>query len=406
MPAGLLLGASGAASGLEELLARRFRDAQLAEQMRHTGVQEDFQQQQLRETGQMRRAAQRETERMHREAEADRQAAADDRRLNIRLASLQPGSVMGQEERDYLVNAGLSPSSFEDYSDPAARHPLGPHAPGGSAGVYGPPDSAFEGPDEKPAPGPAMFRFQGKTADRLSQERIASSEETAALNRQNALSMAQLAAATRLQAASMQGGQGKVMNFTTPDGRNVQALVSGDGRVIFAGDSQLPAGMKGKQSDLQSAIDQIRQVRAMGDQSGWKGVGTLNSPVGGFMKRNFGYGDDTADQLRASIDSLKADIAHEKYGAAFTATERGMLQSFAAGSNMDPSAIKNRLDVMERVLNTRLQEMASGRSPSPINLSQGGIAGQIQPPRGADAMMRSTPGGGATSRYKVTVHAQ
>lgn len=395
MPAGLLYGAAGAAEGLETLLARRLREAQFAEQQRAAQETEGFRTRQLDETTRLREAQQAETERMHRETEAARKAAEDRQRLTIRLGSLEPGATMDQAERDYLVQQGMSPSSFgEVYTDPATRHPLGPHAPGGTGGVYGPPDFAFQGPDVKPEPGPAMFRYAGRTADRLRQEQIAAQEEIAALNRQNQLTMAQLAAATRLQAAGMQGGQVKVMKIRTPDGRDMDVLVDGSGRIVFGGDSQLPGGMKKEAGNLQGLLQQIAQVRGMGEQSGWKGTGVVAAPYESFMKRTFGLGSDTADQLRASIDSLKADIAHEKYGSAFTATERGMLQSFAAGSNMDPSAIKNRLATMERIINTRLGEMQAGRAPTPINFTQGGIVqdGQI-PAMPQPGLFRSTAPG-------------
>lgn len=239
---------------------------------------------------------------------------------------------------------------------------------------------------------------EGRQLQKMSMDQLRHNQEildqNADANRANQLEIAKI----RAQQAGAGGGAIRTMNVKGPDGRDMTMLVNSRGEVVYAAPSQLPAGMKGQEASTQSLVDQIDQIGQMGEANGWGGVGMVTAPFQGTMKKITGRGNDQNDQLRIALDSVKADVAHEKYGSAFTATERAMLSNFAPGSNMSAPAIKNRLLIMRRVIANRNAELAAGQHPSPLQLmdpsaSHGGTA---QGPAGTgNSPGAATPPGGA-----------
>lgn len=420
--ANLMMGA-GAGEGLEALISRQLLAQRQAETERAARVDEGQRGRQLDELVKSREATATENQRYHDELAAGRQATVDEsaraakeregvQRLNIRLASLRPGADVAPDERDYLIGQGLSPSSFDLGDQTTDLHPLGPHDKGmpAPAGVPRGMQNIGTSPAPTGALSPPHYRYQGKVADQQNAERINEGEERAHLHELNALTMAQLRAATDRDTAAIRaaapkgGGGGKVMTFRGPNGENLSAMVDGTGQILFQAPSQLPAGMKGKEADSTTLISQIDAISNLGDRTGWGGTGVVTAPFQGMRKRVTGGGSNTADGLRIALDSVKADIAHEKYGAAFTNTERAMLSSFAPGSNMNGQAIKNRLAIMRAVISKRLQELSQGlalEAASPIDLSG---RGRTQPPTTTPAPPPSAApaaGGGNGGGFKI-----
>lgn len=363
--AGLLAGA-GAAQGFEQLLARRLEAEKFQEIQRQARAHEELQNRTLQETAKNREEQTAMRYWMQDQAHQDRQAVLEEKNRaategekmkRISLALGQPiGSQVGVSEAQGQMKAGV-PSSMYEY------HP----GTFGSEGLV--PAGVGKPPVMNTTPGqPEGYTFQGGEANRLKREHEAGINSRDEENRLLKVSLEQMR-----EASASAKGPIRPMQITAPDGSNMTVLVNGQGQVVYAAPSQLPAGMKSSQASANSLVDQLDSITQQGEKIGWQGVGALTGPVQGFRKRVTGGGSDPADMLRTAIDSAKADVAHEKYGSAFTATERQMLSQFAPSSNMSAPAIKNRIATMKRVIGQRLQEISAGTKPSALAL--GSVAG-------------------------------
>lgn len=337
--------AQGAGQGLETLLARRLLDRrqqldeqQFAETQRRATAEEDFRNRQLEEQSKLRLAQQEETNRQHAEAESIK-------RVNI--AMMRPiGSDVTPEEMQTETKAGV-PSGMYDWT---------------------PGNLGMSSPEGEIGPTPTRIRWQGKEADKQKQaaqdqkdrynDELIHQRE---LDRQARIGIAQL--------QSMKPGPMRLSSINV-DGKDIQVAVISDGQggvtTIPVGATQLPAGMKKENADLGNMVDQLDTLIGAGDKMKWPGIGFMTSPVQTGIKVITGKGSDEADQLRIMLDSIQAEVAHEKYGSALTPGEKQMLRKFAPSSNMHPNAVRNRLQVMRNILSNRSAQLKAGIPTTPI----------------------------------------
>lgn len=378
--------AQGAGQGLESLLARRLLDRrqqldeqQFAETQRRAQSQEEFQRQQLEENSKIRLMHEQELIDQHNEAE---------RMKRVNIAMLRPiGSTVTPEEMTSEKEAGV-PSGMYDWTPGN----LGMSTPEGEIG-----------------PTPTRIRWQGKEADQQREDQ----QKALDAYRQAQIDQRKSEELTRIKIAEIQAmkpGAIKIASINV-DGRDIAVAVHSDGSVVPIGNSQLPAGMKEKNADAQSLVDQIDTVLASGDKMKWPGIGFATAPIQSGLKRLTGYGKDEEDQMRIALNSIRAEVAHEKYGSAFTATERSMLNEFAPSANMHPNAVKNRLQVMRNMIANRVAQRKAGQPLTPITpdmlretpafMNQAGVG-----PGAPSGMNFPLPQGGNTfnvGQYKVTV---
>lgn len=177
------------------------------------------------------------------------------------------------------------------------------------------------------------------------------------------------------------GEHGGVVRVTTRrspvDGRDETVAVFRDGSIQVVGDTQLPAGMKKASVVADELLSQIQNIEALGKLAEWQGVGMVTAPLANLQRRVTGGGDQTQSLLRKALATLKAEIAHEKYGSAFTAQERAMLSEFAPAANSSAADIQDALLTMKRAMTVRKQELAArpGLTPdqaAPLSVGPGG----------------------------------
>lgn len=355
-----LQGARRSLEGLETILAQRLADQKFALEQRRLDTETDYRNRQLEEQSRLRE--------LETQARIDAQRAlqedkAEGRRLQkVNIALMRPmGSVVSADERAQEIEAGV-PSGYYDEEE-----------------IQG--QQADSGSDNATPISIKQIRFRGKEADRFRREADEARDADRDADREQRLQIAQLIAANQRDGSS----QVRVMNITQ-DGVDKQVLVDGNGRILFGGNSQLPGALKTKRAEYGALIDQIDLIGSFGQQTGWAGTGAIKAPAMGLLKKTTGLGSNAGDQLRIFLDSLRADIAHEKYGAAFTATERSMLSNFAPSSNMDDSAIRNRLWVMRQVIDTRLNQLDKGAT-----IGTGGTPGTATPVRDLLQQLSAAP---------------
>jgi len=369
----LLQGAAGASKGLEDLLLRRFREAQLVEQMRATKETEQFRGQQLTETSRLRESQQAETARAAREREQDRRENTGRQRLALRLQSLQPGNVMQPTERDYLVGEGVSPSSFDE--------------------------------------GPEGVRYQGRTADLLARERTAAQgtqatdrnqtqRDIADLNNRTRLAVAEINAAAR--AASGGGGwaeptvnmQDKESGSVVPVPRSIAADPVQAAQFIQryrdAGlQGAATAGTRDRANAYKTTLGLVDEILGHGDKIGWEGLGGFGGGgVKRFLKTNAGIGSDDAETLRNMIDQLKAQASFQEGGKQFTGTEKAMLENFLSSVSADPGTARLRLQNFKRSAERSYKNLGfqnpggSGGTGTPGTPGTGGTGKRYNPATG------------------------
>lgn len=339
---------AGAGKGLETLLAQRLLDRrqQLDEQkftesQRQATADEGFKTRQLDENSKIRLMHEQELIDAHNESEQLK-------RVNI--AMTRPiGSDVTPEEMNREKTAGV-PSGMYDWTPGN----MGMSTPEGEVGAT-----------------PTRIRWQGKEADRIkdltqmqkdqyNQDLLQEREK----DRINRMEIAKLMAATRENTAGSNAV--RMAKFKGPDGKDYEGLIDGSGKMLWSAASQLPAGMKDKEANYSQMLDQIDALIKTGDESQWKGIGLGIGPVKSAVMKTIGKGSDSEDILRIGVNSVKADIAHEKYGSAFTQTEKNMLKEFAPSSNMHHRAARNRLVVMRSIISNRLSELSRGVPATPL----------------------------------------
>lgn len=343
-------GAAGAAEGFETLMTRRLLEQRQAEAERATRAQEMQAQAQLDEQKRYREAAQAESERSHTENERNRRISLA---LLQRKDSFTPATAMDPMLKDYPELSG-----FFGYEPESSE------------------ESQTMGPDGKLLVNtkvrPAGYKFLGTETGRISEENAKTASEDRALQRQNQITLAELASQRSLRNVSEK----------LPDGTYRNGVINANGELIWSGTQPEPGGVRTKLGDLGSITRQIDDLMRQGQEIGWQGVGVIAGPLHSGIKYATGHGSDLQDDFRIGLDSLSADIAHEKYGSAFTTGEQAKLRSFAPSSRMSGPAVRNRLNVMRRVVQIRQQE-----------LQNGGTLDSVTP---VDILLRTVGGGGGT----------
>ncbi len=174
------------------------------------------------------------------------------------------------------------------------------------------------------------------------------------------------------EAEAMKSGPTRVVKSLDEGGQNVEQVVDSHGNVVYQTTSQLPGSLKKEQGDIQGLIQMLQGIRERGEKSGWSGVGPVASPVYGGLKRYLGVGNDEEDQLRSALDSVKAEVAHAKYGAALTPNEIQMLMQFAPSSNLAGAKNRNNIDTMINQLMTKVGQLGPGGPVTPASKAPAG----------------------------------
>lgn len=380
-------GAAGATQGLLEHLAFQLKLRAQSEAERANRAQEARLSETSAQNAAYRQDALSAQEAERSRVEADRQERQKLQRVNLSLA--RPiGSSMTPEELQYDTKELGIPSSYFDQSP----EQVGGMAEGG--GTEGP-------PQEIP-----RIRFRGKEADlmkRQADQSAMDSRTAAEAGRNERADATNLTRTLIAQMGANKGGGdhgGVVRTVKTRVGdQDMEVALFKDGTQQVIGESQLSAGQKGKQTDARVLLTQLDDIDTLGEETKWNGIGPLlqlnpmkSAAAQNLRKQLTGGGSDRDDALRIGISSIKADIAHEKYGSAFTETERKMLSNFAPDTNMAPAAARNRLKQMRRVIEYRLAELASGKSienASPLSFDTKGSGGVRDPIPGIQPATRA-----------------
>jgi hypothetical protein len=376
-------GAAGSGDAIAELIKQRLLQQQADEVGRHNLVNEDLGRRTLASRDADRNADNEELKRQHDLIDRNQREQRTITRLNLRpVDDATPGgtrSMVTPAEKTAETELGAPESLYGGWQ---------PEFTGGQefekGGQTGP------SPEGMPYLGTQTQRDAGRKIDNTAAS-TAERERQSQNTDMTKLLIAQLTNATREQTARISAnkpGGIKVMSIRGPNGENITAAVNANGEVVYAGPSQLPGGMKQGEANANTLVDQIDAISKQGEDNGWKGVGMMTAPAQGFWKKATGKGSDTNDMLRTGLDSLAAEIAHEKYGSAFTATERAQMSKFAPTSAMSAPAIKNRLAILKRQVGQRLAELAGGKplsAATPLQLAQGAPGGTDGAPAAAGA---------------------
>lgn len=187
----------------------------------------------------------------------------------------------------------------------------------------------------------------------------------------------------RLTEIKAQGDQqARVAGIRTTTASEPLVLVTGaDGRPVYTRRSEAegmtPPPPSTGAANRQKAIDevkilkqQLQDILAYGEQTGWKGVGGMwQGSASRVAKQNLGIGSDEGEMLRNKIGTLRTDIGHEKFGSAFTGSEKAMLNTFAPDIDRDPSAIKTNINNLLQEANRKEAQLTGAPQAQP---AQGG----------------------------------
>lgn len=158
-----------------------------------------------------------------------------------------------------------------------------------------------------------------------------------------------------------------------------------------AGSPSMSVGQAKVVADIGTLSKTIDDVVQLGDKLNWKGVGVIAGPLGDAGMSWFGVGNPEEAMLRSLMNNLKAEVAHEKYGSAFTAQERAMMQKFVADAGRHPNQAKVHLATLKRLMDHKLEsiqeaaQMRTGRpvtapTPAPAGRAGGAGPGGAPPP--------------------------
>lgn len=344
--------AVGAQGGLNDYLAQQLLMQKQAEVERAAREQEAFNQHQLATNDAYRRDALAA-------AQSDREERAKDREEGRKLQRVQlslgrpMGAEITPEEYAYDTKELGIPGSYYDQQKTGGE-------------VL---ESGLTAPE-----GPTVIRFRGKEADQLKRQTEAAKEAALAeqesgqnsrnqLDNQTKLLIAQLVAASKPDPNQRLQGEMRIVNYTDPQtGLNMVKSVNALGEERILGIAPQTPGAQAKQATLDALSGQIGDILqgmadTKGSATGW-GQATM-----GKAKALFNREDPANNMLRSAINSVRADIAHEKYGSAFTKTEQGMLSSFAPTDTDSDENIITKFSVMKYVTDRRRQELSNGLVP-------------------------------------------
>lgn len=93
-----------------------------------------------------------------------------------------------------------------------------------------------------------------------------------------------------------------------------------------------------------TTLEMIRDVKALGNEVKWRGVGPVGGTVGSLGMRALGVGNPKEEQLRAGLSRLRAQASFAEGGKQFTGTEQKLIDSFVANMYQNPKAAIVRLD--------------------------------------------------------------
>jgi hypothetical protein len=166
-----------------------------------------------------------------------------------------------------------------------------------------------------------------------------------------------------------------------------------------------PAGQRDRLADYDRALTLIDDIEALGNKTGWKGLGpiagTLQSvgmKLGGEKgAKLLGATDPAAEEtMRAMIGELTAMASFGEGGKQFTGTEKQMINEFVAAARSHPDQVRTRIPSMrERFMTGRAALGAPGMGPAQRQNQQQQQQQQQQtsPPTGAP------PGGDLYEEY-------
>lgn len=164
----------------------------------------------------------------------------------------------------------------------------------------------------------------------------------------------------------MGGGTTRTVRTRDDNGNSVVRLLNNKGEILFEAPDQIPQGQKKELVEVKGMREQIRDIRALGEQIGWKGMGGFGEgTVRSKVKQHTGIGSNAEDMVRSFVSNLNVEVAHEKFGSAFTSTEKSQLATFAPSQNMHKDVIKNRLAALERIFQIKEELLTNPNAPVP-----------------------------------------
>jgi hypothetical protein len=371
---------AGAGAGLEQYFQRILLERQQAERERAIRVQEA----QVAQNAEDMKAYRQDQLAANADARAERTRAAQEsekiRRINLFLQ--QPaGTEQDPASYDYAVKELGVPKGYFDTATPKAGFLDQTTGQAGAEGPVAVPQIRFRGTEKDAAD--AANRDQ---RDWLQQQRLDSQAALAQeANRSREMIAAMNAAAKGNAPQRMYPGK-----WLGEDGTPMTGGRYSDGTIAWETPDPLGQAAQKEQRDNQQLLTQIDHVLAVGKEINWRGVGPFLKGSGSAKETLSQYGmnfDKQAEDLRSSLSSMVADIAHGKYGSALTPTEVARLMTFAPDISIPGEVNEVKLNVMRRAIAHRLQMLDRGHKladleiSDPLDLSEGlpsqtGSAGQ------------------------------
>lgn len=407
--ASFLASGAGAADGLEVLLARLMREQQVAQQakVQDAGISHQG-------------ASLAETVRSHQAEEGLRGRAIDDSAANRALAREQSAARDSELEQNRVRDDVRARESLRAPGTDVSPQEFGQVQRMGVLPLSSYQESAGDFPDQTTTTVPLpKIKFKGTGPQLMQQQKEDNDVAQAAareagvedrFSRSQERMHSEFLAKQEAEAAKPKNaGQTRTMKVVASDGpfkgQRVVKLLDAQGNTLHEELDQLPSGMEKAEKTDMSTLEMVKEIQDFGGKTAWKGTGGYGNllkgelPAGGksFMKSQFGVGDNTESTLRDMLGSLKADVAHEKYGSAFTETERRMLANFAPGADMDGTEIENRLRTMSQAIERRLAARRSGKPDTaiiPLLQQMGADKGGGAPGAGPTLSPPASPAGG------------
>ena len=110
-----------------------------------------------------------------------------------------------------------------------------------------------------------------------------------------------------------------------------------------------------------NTLSNIQNLRAMGDEIGWKGIG-LTGGAKNALYKYLGMGNPREDDFRVELQKVYADILFGAGGKQLTREEKKIAGDFLANIYTNPSAAQTRLAQVEEILQ-RAQTRRTGQAP-------------------------------------------
>ena len=120
----------------------------------------------------------------------------------------------------------------------------------------------------------------------------------------------------------------------------------------------VPAAVKSDLIDMGTLNKMANEIKSIGEQSGWKGVGGFGvGTASQFLSQNLGIGSKESQNLRNFIGNLNGTIAKLRGGTSFTDSEKRLLETYTPTINDSPNIIKSKIDSLQKFLNFKTQSI-------------------------------------------------